>query len=101
MKIAFDFDGATPAQVASVLEKFYSDFEDRPVKEDGIEVDKIMVGKINLYVSTKCKDSGGLLTFNSNGKNLEWHVKKPAKDPTKPRKRQVYDNQDLGYVICE
>ena len=101
MKIAFEFDGATPKQIATVLEKLYSDFESRPMKEDGVEVDQIMIGKINIYVSLKGKESGQLCAFVKDGKEIDWHVKKPAKDPTKPRKRQIYENQELGYVICE
>ena len=101
MKIAFEFDGATPKQIATVLEKLCSDFEGRPIKEDGVEVDQIMVGKINVYVSLKGKESGVFCVPARDGKEIAWHVKKPAKDPTKPRKRQFYKNQELGYVICE
>lgn len=101
MKIAFEFDGATPKQIAAVLEKFTSEFEGRPVKEDGVEVDQATIGKINIYVSLKGKESGGFCAFVKNGKEIDWHVKKPAKNSTKPRKRQIYDNQELGYVICE
>lgn len=101
MKISFEFDGATPTQVASVLEKFYSEFENKPIRENGTEVDSTVIGKINIYISTKCKESGKLLTFVTDGKEVNWHVKKPAKDPTKLRKHQIYNNQELDYVICE
>lgn len=101
MKVSFEFDRATPEQIAAVLKKLYSDFEGRPLKEDGVEVDQIAIGKINVYISLKGKESGNFYTFSKNGRDLDWHVKKPAKDPTKPRKRQIYDNQELEYVICE
>lgn len=101
MKIAFEFDEATPAQIADVIEKFYSTYKDRAIKEDGEEVDSVMIGKINLYISLKCKESGELIGYTKDGKDVVWHVKKPAKNPQKPRKRQFCDNQELGYVICE
>jgi hypothetical protein len=101
MKVAFEFDGATPEQVASVFEEFYSKFASKPICENGVEVDSIIIGKINFYISIKCKESGNFVTCVVDGKEINWHVKKPAKDPKKPRKRQIYENQELGYVICE
>ena len=54
MKVSFEFDGATPEQVAAVLEKFYSEYDGKTVKDNGAEVEKTMIGKINIYISKRC-----------------------------------------------
>ena len=102
MKVSFEFDGATPKQVASVLEKFYSEYDGRTIKDNGAEVEKTMIGKINIYISLKGTESGTFYTYTDTkiNKEIQWHVKKPAKNPLKPRKNQFHDNQELGYVIC-
>ena len=103
MKVSFEFDGATPKQVAAVLEKFYSEYDGKTVKDNGAEVEKTMIGKINIYISLKGAESGTFYTYSDTktNKEIQWHIKKPAKDPKKARKNQIYDDQELGYVICE
>ena len=99
MKVSFEFDGATPEQVSSVLELFYKTYGEENISSDGEE---IIIGKINLYVSLKCKDSGKLIGYyhKDNGKEISWHIKKPSKN-NKPRKNQVYEDKELDFVICK
>ena len=99
MKLSFEFDGATPEQVSSVLDIFYNVYGNGRISKDGEEV---VIGKINLYVSLKCKDSGDLIGYydKESGKEIVWHVKKPSKN-SRPRKNQAYENEELGYVICK
>ena len=71
MKVSFEFDGATPKQVAAVLEKFYSEYDGKTVKDNGAEVEKTMIGKINIYISLKGVESGTFYTYSDTKTNKE------------------------------
>lgn len=89
MKIQFDFKDIDPKIIGEVVQLAMDKIKSIEEKHEGLEIE---FGTINLYLSTKEKETGETLYINtSDGKNLEWTVKPK---PMKWTKKSEYTSTD-------
>lgn len=72
MRIKFDYKGATPEDIETVLKHFYETYQDSL----GTDGEPIEIGKINIYISiNNHTDNKNLFIQDKDGDTISWTVK--------------------------
>ena len=72
MRICFDYKGATPEDIKTVLELFYENYKDVL----GTDGEPVEIGKINVYIALNNKtDNDTLGIVDEDGDTIFWTVK--------------------------
>lgn len=71
MKIAFDYKGATPEDLKTILELFYEQFKESL----GTDGEPLEIGKINVYISLNNRTDNAILSYTNEGTPISWLVK--------------------------
>lgn len=89
MKIQFDFKDIDPKVIGEVVQIAMNEIKSIEKRHEGLDIE---FGTINLYLSTKERETGETLYINNaDGKNLEWTVKPK---PMKWTKKKEYISTD-------